>query len=167
MKKIRTTLILFVLVLTLTGCSNNTEIKSAKQANATIENNNYGKTLSVDSKKATYLSKMNSLENQLDNELAYLDNGITADVIESTGVKYKSWDNMLNQILDILKKQLSEGEMEDLMKKQVQWISYRENTARSESGPYEEGPLGITVYNNSLTKITKERCYELVNNYMK
>lgn len=167
MKKVLAMLILLVLVLTLSGCSNNVAKESVKPANVTIENKNYGKTLAVDSKKTTYLSKMNSLQSQLDTELAYLDNGITADIIESTETRYKAWDNMLKEILDVLKKQLSESEVEELTKNQVQWVEYKENTAKSAAGPYDGGELAAIVYNNSLIRTTKDRCYELVNNYIK
>ena len=57
--------------------------------------------------------------------------------------------------------------MDALTEKQIQWIEYRDITDKNESLVFEGGTMEGLQYTSTLANITKERCYELVNNYMK
>lgn len=117
--------------------------------------------------KGEYINKLNSTEEGM-SDLDYLyENGVTAELVEAEGTKFKRWDNMLNEIYSLLKTQLTESEMNDLKSKQRSWIKYRDTTADNEASEEGEGSLSTVVYNSSLARLTKERCYELVNTYMK
>lgn len=116
--------------------------------------------------KDEYINKLNATEEGM-SDLDYLyENGITAELVEAEGTKLKRWDNMLNEIYSLLKTQLTESEMNDLKSKQRSWIKYRDTTADNEASEEGEGSLSTVVYNSSLARLTKERCYELVNTYM-
>lgn len=117
--------------------------------------------------KNEYINKLNSLEEGM-SDLDYLyESGVTAQMNEAEATKLGRWDNMLNEIYSLLKTQLTESEMKELKSKQISWIEYRDRTANNESNESGGGSLSGVVYNSSLARLTKERCYELVNTYMK
>ena len=115
--------------------------------------------------KSKYISKLNLLEEGM-SDLDYLyEGGITANMNEAEIIRYERWDKMLNEIYSLLKTQLTESEMKELKNKQLDWIKYRDETVNrvsSEGGSIAR--LESIILNADLTK---ERCYELVNTYMK
>ena len=116
--------------------------------------------------KNEYINKLNSVEEGM-SDLDYLyENGITVELIEAEETKLKRWDDMLNEIYSLLKIQLTESEMKELKSKQLSWIEYRDTTANNEASEEGGGSLSTVVYYSSLARLTKERCYELVNTYM-
>lgn len=116
--------------------------------------------------KNEYINKLNSVEEGM-SDLDYLyENGITVELIEAEETKLKRWDDMLNEIYSLLKIQLTESEMKELKSKQLSWIEYRDTTANNEASEEGGGSLSTIVYYSSLARLTKERCYELVNTYM-
>lgn len=122
--------------------------------------------LLVYSYKNEYINKLNSVEEGM-SDLDYLyENGITVELIEAEETKLKRWDDMLNEIYSLLKIQLTESEMKELKSKQLSWIEYRDTTANNEASEEGGGSLSTIVYYSSLARLTKERCYELVNTYM-
>lgn len=144
------------------------KIESEKKTSIAKTVNENATTKSVEeSKKAIYLSNMNSLETNLHNKLAYLDTGVTVDMHNSLNIQYNAWDSMLNEIWGILKQQLPQSEMSALTKKQVEWISYKENAGKSAAAEFGTGSGAPVAEDESAVKTTKARCYELVNNYMK
>ena len=114
-----------------------------------------------------YIQKLNVVEDGL-NDLSYLyESGVTIDLLEAEEQALKRWDGMLNEIYNLLKVQLSKTEMDELTDKQISWIKYRDTTAQNEASPFEEGSFARVQYSSTLARLTKERCYELVNTYMK
>ena len=117
--------------------------------------------------KDEYINKLNSTEKGM-SDLDYLyKNGTNGELVEAEYTRLKRWDNMLNEIYSLLKTQLTESEMNELKSKQRSWIEYRDKTAENEASENRGGSLYYVVYNGSLARLTKERCYELVNTYMK
>ena len=111
--------------------------------------------------KEEYIHKLNLLEEEIEN-------GATEEMninsIEAT--RFDRWDDMLNEIYALLKTQLTSSEMKDLDRKQLNWIEYKEaveNRAANGLG----GSSSQVDLNGEMANITKERCYELVNTYMK
>lgn len=139
--------------------NNNENLNTNKEANIEVKQYSY---------KNEYINKLNSIEYSM-SDLDYLyESGTTFDLVEAEGIRLKRWDDMLNEIYALLKVQLTESEMKELKSKQLNWIKYRDKTAENEA--YAEsggGSLYNVVYNGSLARLTKERCYELVNIYMK
>ncbi|SCI94788.1 Uncharacterized protein conserved in bacteria [uncultured Clostridium sp.] len=117
--------------------------------------------------KDEYINKLNSTEKGM-SDLDYLyKSGTNGELVEAEYTRLKRWDNMLNEIYSLLKTQLPESEMNELKSKQRSWIEYRDKTAENEASENRGGSLYYVVYNGSLARLTKERCYELVNTYMK
>ncbi|MDP9579713.1 UNVERIFIED_ORG: uncharacterized protein YecT (DUF1311 family) [Bacillus sp. 1751] len=86
---------------------------------------------------------------------------------EVSGTNYQMWDKVLNQIYGELKNQLSSSEMNDLKIKQRQWIKDRDASAQATFDDNGGGTLSYAEKARVLHEMTRERCYVLVNNYMK
>ena len=135
-------------------------------SNEWVASESINNELLVYSYKNEYINKLNSVEEGM-SDLDYLyENGITVELIEAEETKLKRWDDMLNEIYSLLKIQLTESEMKELKSKQLSWIEYRDTTANNEASAEGGGSLSTIVYYSSLARLTKERCYELVNTYM-
>ena len=185
-------LVLISLSLVMVGCTKNSEEKN----NETVVNNETS-TETVDTKtvssneistetvannetsteitnkedeekksyKEEYLKKLDSLDEYLKTSV---NEGITTvEMKEAENTRYKSWDDMLNEIYNLLKTQLTEEKMKKLQEEEINWIKYRDETAENEAKKFEGGTLQPIAYVSSLTETTKNRCYELVNNYMR
>jgi len=96
-----------------------------------------------------------------------LDGYTTYEMTNSATQIYTLWDNELNKIYGVLKNQLSESEMNSLRQKQREWITYRDNKAEQDAAEYEGGTMAQLELILSKANTTQERCYELVNWYMK
>ncbi|MEO3153647.1 lysozyme inhibitor LprI family protein [Turicibacter sanguinis] len=135
-------------------------------SNEWVANESINNGLLLYSYKNEYINKLHSVEEGM-SDLDYLyENGITVELIEAEETKLKRWDDMLNEIYSLLKIQLTESEMKELKSNQLSWIEYRDTTANNEASAEGGGSLSTIVYYSSLARLTKERCYELVNTYM-
>ena len=85
-----------------------------------------------------------------------LDGYTTYEMTNSATQIYTLWDNELN-----------ESEMNSLRQKQREWITYRDNKAEQDAAEYEGGTMAQLELILSKANTTQERCYELVNWYMK
>lgn len=120
----------------------------------------------VKSRKDEYIRKMDSLEqNFRDMNYIYTD-GSNEEIYQAEYENYQAWDKLLNEIWEVLKTQLPKAEMDEVVKIQRQWIKNKENAAETDEREYGYDDEGI-VYMSTLGQLTKERCYELVNLYMK
>ncbi|UOR11113.1 lysozyme inhibitor LprI family protein [Halobacillus amylolyticus] len=81
--------------------------------------------------------------------------------------RYKNWDKALNEIYGVLKEQLSPEQMDQLTEEQRNWVEFRDEAAKEASLEYEGGSTESLEYVATQASLTKERCYELVANYMK
>ncbi|PID23621.1 lysozyme inhibitor LprI family protein [Sporosarcina sp. P7] len=114
-----------------------------------------------------YRNKLDSIEAGLA-DLNYLFvNGITSEMSQAENERYTRWDNALNEIYGVLKKQLSAQDMEQLRIKQREWIKYRDHTASINAAEFAGGSFEPLTYTSTSADLTKERCYALVNLYMK
>ena len=117
--------------------------------------------------KDKYIKKLNDVEAGL-SDLDYLRESVFGiDMLEAAGREFKRWDDMLNEIYKLLKTQLSKSEMDDLTQKQLAWLDYRETTAKNAGADMGPSTGASLQYTSVSAQLTKERCYELVNNYMK
>ncbi|KQU13007.1 hypothetical protein ASG65_11695 [Bacillus sp. Leaf13] len=120
----------------------------------------------VSSEKEEYLQKLNNIEKGLV-DLEYLyENDITSEMMEAESETYKRWDDTLNEIYGILIDQLSSDEMNKLKEEQRQWIANRDSTAEAESLEFKGGTMESLQYISTQVRLTKERCFELVQDYM-
>lgn len=118
--------------------------------------------------KQIYLDKLNELEANLNTSLKEkYDSGITLEMIEAASEEYEKWDKMLNEVYLKLAEQLSETEMNNLTEDELNWIKIRDEKSEAADDKFEGGSIAPFLRIDSLAKSTKERCSELVNNYMK
>ncbi|OHX49923.1 lysozyme inhibitor LprI family protein [Cytobacillus pseudoceanisediminis] len=135
--------------------SGNTEDKEA----GTETDKNMGK-------KDKYIENLNDIE-QAAAEIRNTDDDTTIGMTKSEEEILKKWDQALNEIYQVLEKQLPKSEMEKLRGEQRKWIAYRDETAKEAAKKYEGGTLESLEYIASQAGTTKDRCYELVEGYMK
>ncbi|MEK5071442.1 lysozyme inhibitor LprI family protein [Sporosarcina sp. FSL K6-1508] len=118
-------------------------------------------------KRDKYFQKLHQIEASL-SDLEYLTkDGVTSELIEAESERYERWDDALNEIYGVLKTQLSESEMNALRKKQRAWIAYRDRTANAEGAKFAGGSAEPLAYIGTMATLTEERCYELVEEYMR
>jgi uncharacterized protein YecT (DUF1311 family) len=127
------------------------------QASAATENNDA-------SGKDEYLEELNAMEEADKNAET---KSTTKDMIDQENERYKKWDNKLNEVYGVLNGQLSATEMSELKEKQRTWIKERDKEAKEASLEYEGGTMEALELVATKATITKERCYELVESYMK
>jgi uncharacterized protein YecT (DUF1311 family) len=118
------------------------------------------------SKKKLYLLKLATIQAGL-KDLDPLYAGSNVEMTAAANEEYKRWDAALNEIYGVLKTQLSKDEMSKLQKEEIQWIKLKQIKANAEAAKMNGGTGASFEYFVSLAKSTKDRCYELVNGYMK
>ncbi|OIU71664.1 lysozyme inhibitor LprI family protein [Rossellomorea aquimaris] len=119
--------------------------------------------------KQAYTEKLDNIQKELD-ALPYKkdsDKGVTNAMKDYYGVAYEKYDEALNEIYALLKKELSPEVMADLKSQQVKWINEKEEKAEKERLKYEGGTFENVAWYISLYESTKDRCYELVEEYMR
>ncbi|MGH4139903.1 lysozyme inhibitor LprI family protein [Clostridium sp.] len=119
-----------------------------------------------ESKKQEYKTKLDNIEIALES-LKEKDAGTTLDMREAASERLTQWDAALNEIYNVLKGQLSSADMKKLQSEETQWISNRDAKAKKESLEVKGGTMEPLIYTSSLQDTTKNRCYELVEKYMK
>lgn len=118
-------------------------------------------------KRDKYFQKLHHIEASL-SDLEYLTkDGVTSDLIEAESERYERWDDALNEIYGVLKTQLTESEMNALREKQRSWLAYRDRTANAEGAKFAGGSAEPLAYIGTMATLTEERCYELVEEYMR
>jgi uncharacterized protein YecT (DUF1311 family) len=119
--------------------------------------------------KQAYAEKLDNIQKELD-ALPYKkhsDKGVTNAMKSYYGVAYEKYDDALNEIYALLKKELSPDVMAELKSQQVKWINEKEEKAEKERLKYEGGTFENVAWYISLYESTKDRCYELVEEYMR
>ncbi|MCR8848049.1 lysozyme inhibitor LprI family protein [Rossellomorea sp. SC111] len=118
--------------------------------------------------KQAYIEKLDNIQKELDAmpEKKDSDKGVTNAMKSYYGVSYEKYDDALNEIYALLKKELSPEVMAELKAEQVKWIEEKEAKAEKERLKYEGGTFENVAWYISLYESTKERCYELVEEYM-
>ena len=84
-----------------------------------------------------------------------------------SGEQAKLYDNELNQIYDYLKQNLSKEKAKELEKSEMAWIKEKESNIAEIRKQYEGGSITPLMVNSEVAKESKERCYYLIDNYMK
>ena len=138
----------------------------SSQTNENKETTQINNEKTTINRRTEYINRLNQVEESM-SDLDYLYNGSTIEMKEAAGKCYERWDNMLNEIYSLLRHELSTSVADDLKNKQIQWIKYRDKTAENDASDYTGGTMYGLIYVDSLGITTKERCYDLVNTYMK
>lgn len=148
-----------------------TEVKDNNQNNLTNEsvksNEKTEPVLDTNSKKEEYIQLLDNIERGLSDLDPLIETGVTSDIHEAASITYGRWDDALNEIYGVLKQQLTNIEMSNLKTEQRQWINDRDKTAEEAGKDFEGGSWEPVVYMDVMGQLTKERCYKLVEKYMK
>lgn len=172
MKKLHYIILVILMVFSFVSCKSgsldNEKVEVKEGSQSKIESTNEAKPkVNFIKDEGYYLKMLNDIEKNL-SDLDYLySDGVTANMRKAESEKYKKWDDALNEIYEVLKKQLSKTEMEKLKKEQLDWIKYRDNSAEKSAAEFKGGTLEGLQYISTSAELTKERCYELVKDYIK
>lgn len=146
--------------------NSNEKIKENQSKDTVTKQNTDDEKTIQRSEKQIYNDKLDTIQAGL-KDLDELYAGNTIEMKSAESQEYERWDEALNEIYGVLKQQLSSDEMSKLKEEQIKWISDRDSKAKKASLEYEGGTAEQLVYISSLAKTTKERCYELVQKYIK
>lgn len=130
-----------------------------------INSNPERNTVIQKSEKQEYKEKLDKIRLGFDG-FDY-DSAPTNDMFQEVCKEYKEWDDELNNIYGILKVQLSPIDMKNLQNEEIQWIKDRDAKAKKDAEEMAGGSMEKVLYEGSLAKSTRERCYVLVDKYMK
>ncbi|PDZ68060.1 hypothetical protein CON30_11630 [Bacillus cereus] len=107
------------------------------------------------------------------NELAALENQekhtnvmSTNDIVNEIEGNYQLWDNKLNEIYSTLKNTMSADAFQSVKTKQIAWVKEKESKVKAIATDENNGTMKYIEAADEKYKMTKERCYELVNGYM-
>lgn len=122
----------------------------------------------VDGRRKEYIERLDNIQKEFDElpEKKDADEGITIAMKSYYGKAYEMYDKELNDIYALLKEELSPEVMNDLEIKQLKWIEEKERKAREEEAKFQGGTFEYVAGYIVLYEATKEKCYELVNQYM-
>lgn len=120
-----------------------------------------------DSQRQTYFDKLDQIETGLSDLEAMSASGVMTDMKEAASKEHERWDKALNEIYQELKQQLPEADMAKLKEEQLSWIKERDKAAEEAAAKYKGGTMEGLEYAATLASVTKERCYKLVELYMK
>ncbi|WP_010676373.1 lysozyme inhibitor LprI family protein [Bacillus timonensis] len=122
----------------------------------------------IEGRRNEFLKKLDNIQKEVDAlpDKKGSDKGATNAMKNYYGISYEKYDEALNEIYALLKKELSSDTMQDLKTEQIKWIEQKEEKANEERLKYEGGTFENVAFYISLYESTKERCYELVNEYM-
>lgn len=138
------------------------ELKKSNNNSSTNKSNTSGKSdMALD--RIKYLNKLKDIQNQID---SMAPGDTTVEINQNTDAAYKAWDGALNDIYGYLKDNLPNDKFKVLEKDEVRWIKEKEKNAKEAADKYKGGTAATSVYLGSLADQTKDRCYELVNEYM-
>lgn len=155
--------------------SNNTDKKVLTDTiNETEENENIQEGITenivtkIEGRRIEFIEKLDNIQKELDAlpEKKDSDKGVTNAMKNYYGISYEMYDKALNEIYSMLREELSPEAMNELKNEQMKWIEQKENTANEERKKYEGGTFENVAYYISTYESTKERSYELVNEYM-
>ncbi|WP_340023519.1 lysozyme inhibitor LprI family protein [Paenibacillus sp. FSL K6-1096] len=117
--------------------------------------------------RQTYFDKLDQIEVGLSDLEALSASGVMTDMKEAASKEHERWDKALNEIYQALQKQLPESEMAALKEEQLSWIKERDKAAEEAAAKYKGGTMEGLEYAATLASVTKDRCYKLVELYMK
>jgi Uncharacterized protein conserved in bacteria len=124
----------------------------------------FGSRHKVSEQKQNYLVK---LDEMIVSSQEVIDKAITTYEMQMAfNQEYEKWDIVLNEIYLLLEQQLSEVEMTNLTEMQIAWIAQKELAAQEARDANADGSVASVNGVATLFGYTRERCYELVNEYM-
>ena len=152
-----------------TSKSDSSTLTSETTVNKNIQEANTTNTVTkIEGRREEFLGRLDNIQKQLDvlPDKKYSDAGTTYGMQSYYGKSYVMYDEALNEIYSLFKEQLSQVTMKNLQTEEIKWITQKEDAANNSASQFKGGTFESVAYNSSLSESTKNRCYELVNNYM-
>ncbi|AXH52027.1 DUF1311 domain-containing protein [Clostridium perfringens] len=149
------------------GASNSSKKEESKSAS---KKENSKDESSLAKSKSEYLQKMKNIDSEsekLDKEYETEEGSTQMGMNIISGKQAKLYDAELNQIYDYLKQNLSKEKSKELEKSEMAWIKEKESNIAEIKKQYEGGSVTPLMVNSEVAKESKERCYYLIDNYMK
>lgn len=112
-----------------------------------------------------YLTNFNATNSCLDDP-SLLD-GATSEMENKVKQEYDLWNNYLNEVYSKIKSSVSASKVTELDQEESEWDSQKTETAEKVSKEYTDKTKENLVKQMSLAEQTRDRCYFLVNHYMK
>ncbi|WP_342514961.1 lysozyme inhibitor LprI family protein [Sporosarcina sp. FSL K6-1522] len=163
----RKIVIALAVVMLFAGCGNNSSDEVLEQQ-STDETNKEKVQTEQANQEREYLDKLYQTEESLNDDLKDLyASSSTNDEKEALAEAYRRWDDVLNEIYDVLQTTLSTTDVNELDNLQHDWLKFRERQAETALSEFADGSFESVEYLSTLADLTKERCYFLVENYMK
>ncbi|HDR7514313.1 lysozyme inhibitor LprI family protein [Bacillus mobilis] len=142
--------------------------KDLVQEQETVKGNDSSTSTSSKKETSSAVGKTKVL-----NELAALENQekhtnvmSTNDIVNEIEGNYQLWDNKLNEIYSTLKNTMSADAFQSVKTKQITWVKEKESKVKAIATDENNGTMKYIEAADEKYKMTKERCYELVNGYM-
>lgn len=88
--------------------------------------------------------------------------GTTVEMVECTATMYEYSDDCLNYIWNLIRYNVEEAKYQEILTEQRAWIKEKEEKAKEAAAEYEGGSLAAVTYNDTLARMTMERCEELI-----
>lgn len=166
-KKIVLFMVIALSIITLAACTKDTQNHNTASENIQ-ETNTTKSATKIEGRRKEFIEKLDSIQKELDSlpDKKDSDAGVTNAMRNYYGKSYEMYDEVLNEIYALLKKELSPEVMKNLQTEQIKWIEHKEDTANKEASKFKGGTFEFVAYYISLYESTKSKCYELVNNYM-
>ncbi|GIP52627.1 hypothetical protein J42TS3_16620 [Paenibacillus vini] len=133
-----------------------------QQKNGNQPSNEADQSTKSESLRSEYTKKLDEVEKGLADVEELNEEGTTVSMTQAADETYKRWDAALNEIYGELEDRLSEKDMAVLKQEQREWITERDETAEKEAAEYKGGTMEALQLLSAKARITKERCYELV-----
>lgn len=127
------------------------------------------KEVEVQSRKQEFKVKLDKIQKDLEasEERKKSDEGTTLAMRVYANKQYTEWDKALNEIYGVLKQQLPPDDMKKLENEEIKWIKEKEARVERAGNEFKGGTLEPISRATAAAEATKERCYELVDKYMK
>lgn len=74
---------------------------------------------------------------------------------------YQVWDDVLNELWQVLKENLDDSTMDMLLQEQRTWITNKEDEVKKAAAAFNGGSMAAFAANQKAAELTKARVYEL------
>ncbi|MBB5181109.1 curved DNA-binding protein CbpA [Planomicrobium koreense] len=113
-----------------------------------------------------YLDRIYKLEEDFLSYGEVWESGSDAEITQASQIQLKAWDDLLNEIYQTLKMELTDEEFIALRDLQRSWVVKRDRVSDAAIVDFTGGSWEVPVYNDAQLEETRKRCYWLVMNYM-
>lgn len=115
--------------------------------------------------KLAYIERLNNIKETFQKNWDSLSESDMTSMKNLQQQEHDKWDEELNIIYNKIKKDLPEETFISIRDEERQWIKDRDEKAAVAASAYQGGSMESFIYTSTLTDVTIERTYELVDIY--